>query len=77
MNTLHSDVVEDDPITAIRVAYQKGRTMQDAFHRMCAETQLHATLDFMNHTARRARNAILNSYNRLLRKARKKGILTA
>lgn len=75
MTTLSShDNDWDEYLAASKVAIQKGRTMQDAFQRMCAAFQPHATLDMMNHSARHARNALLNAYNRLVRKARKKGI---
>lgn len=71
----HTDCDYSDAIAASKVANQKGRTMYHAFQRFCSECVPHNTLDFMNHEARRAKNKLTNTFNRLKRKAAEKGII--
>lgn len=71
----HPDCDYSDAIDAVKVANQKGRTMYHAFQRFCSEVGKHATLDLMNHEARRSKKALENAFNRLKRKAEEKGII--
>ena len=64
-----------DAIAASKVANRNGRTMYHAFQRFCSDCVPHNTLDFNNHAARRAKNALQNAFNRLKRKAEQKGII--
>lgn len=72
----HPDDDFSEFIATSKVANQKGRTMYHAFQRFCSDFAPHSTSYFNNHDAdRREKKTLQNHFNRLVKKAKQKGII--